>query len=248
MLLLFPDSVGPLVSLGACLDEMQRSAIEELRSEEAARTQRGVPLVDDVEWGVWWKELAEAAMPNAAPHIVADRLRTVVDKVQRRAADVEPKDFSHLNDVHVRFVAVAAHVHDRVRFKISAAMRLIDEDSGEALFQAWGDAVSIMVKEVRCLVLRDGEEKMEHMKIDDAVVGALARNGVLVPLARAALEFQNMPTKKALRFGQSPPLTSAHSSAPTALDSCAANTGATAAEPLASQARSTSQTNAHDGI
>jgi len=222
VMLLFAGAIGPAVSLSQCLRELHTAARDRRAKEIEERKAKGIPLDDDIRWS----ELSVDAFADALAKQDSAALREAAQKALNATSglllpvgDLEMPDGAE--DIGLSFRVLSEAQRRELGGVESAAWSEVkaarDGGSPVALTNAIAKVVdaraAFVEKAVAGISGIDGKTE-----IDAELLDALRRTGLLTPIYEAALHFQDLPAKKALRFGQPLGSTSQNSIAANAQD------------------------------
>jgi hypothetical protein len=251
--LLYAGQTGPLVRLGDCLRELHREYATQMNAEIDRRLKAGIPLDESVRWPTVRDQVHALAEAVAAEDGAGAREKAtaLLEEVARARAAVREPEMSELSDeVWCSFRVVSDAERRRLLAAESVAWqemkRAREHGDAMALYQASegvmaarGAFVLAAVAEVKGIVL--DPNKGEHRVVDSMLVEALRKANLLVHLYEAASAFQDLPQKKALRFGLSPASTSMLSDATNAQSIAGHFSGAMVEHVTVSESLRTSQ-------
>lgn len=190
MLLLWPGHVSDWLSLQECLRQQWDGMREERARELAERKLHGAPAIDEAS-GDALEPLPEYE-PTPDLDGVEVRLRLLSDADRR--------------DIMARLsVAFAATLAAHKASADAVTLRRLDEEAS----QVQCDMLRAALVGVRGIEDADGPKQIDDV---DAALPALRRAGLLAPLFRVCRTYQELPAKKALRFGVPQPSTLGESS------------------------------------
>lgn len=217
-MLLYPGQKGELVLLQDCLRQVHDEQRAARAKEIEERRRYNVPLDDSTDWVEAGKRLAalEEAVGERSPQKVREALPAVHAHLAGGALEElgEYVDDDDLEGIRVRFAVMS----DADRRDLMAQMA----DHWVAIDKARLRGATVV--EVRALdeeILKLQETwlglSVAEVVVDDVALNVvesmpgLRRSGLLAPLFRASRAFQDMPAKKAWRFGLPSPSTSTSS-------------------------------------
>jgi hypothetical protein len=235
VMLLFAGAHGPLVKLSDCLREIHAHAKERRQKEIDERKAHGIPLDDDAKWPevAGYSGLLAIACEQQDSESAREAAQNVIDATAGLLLPIGDLELPEgADDIFVSFRVISDSRRREMSGKESAAWSAVKtaRDAGDATAIAAAvatvvDLRSEFVREtVHSIAGIDGKDA-----IDDELLDAFRRVGLLTPIYECALHFQDLPAKKALQFGVRPGSTSPSWNAASAQNIAGSNLAAMAA-------------------
>lgn len=206
---IFPGDVSPLVSLNDCLRDTHEAVRAAELAEIARRQKAGASLSTDVDW---------RAVEVTVEEIGACSRRGDAAETMRHAGDLrlqlagkfleDPGEFKSvegLDDVRVRFIAIADRVRREHMRDIAAAYD--GDDTDAAAGQTRRDAAIAAFLRATVREVHMGERVIGGAGLTEADLEAVLLSGVWSELYVAARDYQRLSPGKGFRFGSPAPST-----------------------------------------
>lgn len=207
LILMYAGQTGPRVKLADCLREIHAASKESRKKQIEKRKENGIPLDDSVKW----PEVCE--VQKALTEAIASDDSVRVNKNAAKLVEMTSGGLSEIGDlvlpdgaeeIEVVFRVLADSRRRELAANDSEAWARVRDARASGNDREMLEAVSSVVK-CRTEYVKDavasifGIEGQEQPT--DELCDALSRAGLLSLIHDAASYFQDLPAKKALRFG-----------------------------------------------
>ncbi len=207
MILMSAGQTGPRVKLADCMREIHAKASEDMQKKIDERVRNKMPLDDSVKWEEvceLQKKLTEFISVDDSAK-VNEAAKQIVEMTSGGLAPVGKLEIPEgAEEIELVFKAITYARKNAISAQDSECWARVRNarKSGDdkALVLAIGDVMqsrsALVVEAVDAIHGIEGHDKMTLELAD-----SLARAGLLSSIYEAALYFQELPAKKALRFG-----------------------------------------------
>lgn len=240
VMLLFAGKTGPKVKLADCMREMHAEESERRTKEIAKRAKEGVPMDEHAKWTAIVEAHNRLTEAVAAEDAVMAKVAAAA-VIEQTARALTPLDALVLpegaEEITLTIRALSASERSALNgdesgawSEIEAATKANDGRALAAAYDSLGKARAAFVK--AAVVAIDGiedETGEARPEMNDTLLDALRTAKLLGPIYGVVAHYQELPAKKALRFGVPPASTSPLTTAGSAPSFDASNAVAMAA-------------------
>lgn len=216
MLLLYPGQQSQMVSLQECLRQAHEQDAEERAKEIARRAANSIPLDDSTDWAAVSADMAllsEAvgAHDTAQVATVSSRMCSAVGNHKLEPLPTYEPDHD-IDGIAIQFAVMSdadrrmlvARMGDGWTAMRNAVLRGASQSELQAIDEQIAAAQAEMIR-LGCVAIDGGGQ---HITDIEGAIPALRRSGLFGSVFRAVRAFQELPAKKAMRFGLLPLSTS----------------------------------------